>query len=55
MSLSKGARPVLDGIKRDLIDHIIAVMPSNDNAFIGEFASLDNRVNAPKIGVNFIS
>lgn len=53
VSLSENDRPVLDGVKRDLIDHIMAVMPSNDNAFTGEFALLENGVNTAKLGVKF--
>ena len=52
-SLSGHLLPEIDGVKRQPIDHIMAVMPSNDNTHTGEFVLLDNGVNTAKKGVRY--
>ena len=41
----------MDGVKRNPIDHILAVMPSNDNDHVDEFVLLETGVNAAKKGI----
>ncbi|SPO07096.1 related to chitinase [Cephalotrichum gorgonifer] len=51
ITLSGNLQPILDGVKRQPVDHIMAVMPSNANAYTDEFVLLDKGVNAAKQGM----
>lgn len=41
-------RFVMDGVKRDPVNHVLAVLPGNDNDYLGEFVLLDKGVNTAK-------
>ncbi|KAI0877792.1 carbohydrate-binding module family 18 [Hypoxylon argillaceum] len=38
----------LDGVTRDPVDHVLAVLPGNDNNYLSEFVLLDKGVNTAK-------
>ncbi|KAJ8123757.1 hypothetical protein ONZ43_g362 [Nemania bipapillata] len=41
-------RFALDGVTRDPVDHVLAVLPGNDNNYLSEFVLLDKGVNTAK-------
>jgi chitinase len=38
----------LDGVARDPVNHVLAVLPGNDNNYLSEFVLLDKGVNTAK-------
>ncbi|KAI1180783.1 carbohydrate-binding module family 18 [Nemania sp. FL0916] len=45
---SESSRFALDGVKRDPVNHVLAVLPGNDNNYLNEFVLLDSNVNTAK-------
>ncbi|KAI0595746.1 carbohydrate-binding module family 18 [Biscogniauxia sp. FL1348] len=41
-------RFAMDGVKRDPVNHVLAVLPGNDNQYLSEFVLLDKGVNTAK-------
>ncbi|KAI1125321.1 carbohydrate-binding module family 18 [Nemania abortiva] len=41
-------RFALDGVTRDPVDHVLAVLPGNDNTHLSEFVLLDKGINTAK-------
>ncbi|ORY64854.1 glycosyl hydrolases family 18 protein-like protein [Pseudomassariella vexata] len=46
--VTENQRPVFDGKTRDPVNHVLAVLPGNDNNYKNEFVLLDSSVNTAK-------
>jgi chitinase len=44
----------MDGVARRPIQHLLQVMPGNDNSYTNEFVLLEAGVNSAKMGVGFL-
>lgn len=53
VGVSAASRFALDGVKRDPVNHVLAVLPGNDNNYLSEFVLLDSGVNTAKERVGY--